>query len=83
MRTMWPEEPGPKYFRLVERIEVSAVPEAKTIRDPRVTSRFASFCRKYSIDELPQLAHVIAGQMSLVGPRPITAQEFLRRLEGR
>jgi exopolysaccharide production protein ExoY len=52
------------------------VPEVKAGIDSRVTSRFAAFCRKYSIDELPQLWHVVHGEMSLVGPRPMTVPEW-------
>jgi len=80
LRTMWPDSDPPSGpWRLVERIEGTEIPEHKGLTaDPRVTSRFSAFCRRHSIDELPQLLHVVCGQMSLVGPRPITRSELDR-----
>jgi lipopolysaccharide/colanic/teichoic acid biosynthesis glycosyltransferase len=60
----------------VERLPSVEAGEIKRPDDPRITSRFAAYCRKYSIDELPQLLHVAQGKMSLVGPRPMTVQEL-------
>jgi exopolysaccharide production protein ExoY len=77
-RTMWNRGTEAAQTRLgfVERIEAQFVPELKQERDRRITSPFAAFCRKSSIDELPQLWHVLRGEMALVGPRPLMAGEL-------
>ncbi|MCC6390489.1 MAG: sugar transferase [Bryobacterales bacterium] len=76
-RTMWPRtdpvEGGPVW---IERIASSEVPASKAAADPRITSRFGAWCRAHSVDELPQLWHAMRGEMSLVGPRPVTAKEL-------
>lgn len=49
-------------------------PVFKMQKDPRVT-KFGSFIRRSSIDELPQLINILQGHMSIVGPRPLILSE--------
>jgi lipopolysaccharide/colanic/teichoic acid biosynthesis glycosyltransferase len=76
LRTMWDDSPDRGRFRRIEPSDDQAGPLQKQADDPRVPSASARFCRRHSVDELPQLLHVICGEMALVGPRPLTAQEL-------
>jgi exopolysaccharide production protein ExoY len=79
LRTMW-DGAALKRPALVERLPPTAHQDfaVKIRSDPRVKSRFAAACRRYSVDELPQLWHVIRGEMALIGPRPLTWGEIHR-----
>lgn len=64
---------GKKNFTMLKfrsmRVNAAETTGWTTSNDPRKT-RFGSFLRKFSIDEMPQLINVFKGDMSLIGPRP-------------
>lgn len=61
----------------IEHLNEAEGPIFKITNDPRIT-RVGRFIRKTSIDELPQLFNVLRGEMSLVGPRPMSIRDVDR-----
>ncbi|MHC1789509.1 exopolysaccharide biosynthesis polyprenyl glycosylphosphotransferase [Solidesulfovibrio sp.] len=64
----------------LERANEMDGPVFKIARDPRVT-KIGRWLRKYNIDEMPQLLNVLRGEMSVVGPRPMSLRDYGRLTE--
>ena len=61
----------------LEHMNQNSGPVFKIFRDPRIT-KVGGWLRKTSIDELPQLINILKGEMSFVGPRPLTMRDVGR-----
>jgi exopolysaccharide biosynthesis polyprenyl glycosylphosphotransferase len=65
----------------LEHLNEANGPIFKIARDPRIT-RVGRVLRRSSLDELPQVIHVLTGTMSLVGPRPMSLRDVDRFDQG-
>lgn len=73
-RTMYADTPDMPF--LVEDPVTGEKRRPRAEEDPRLT-RVGKVLRTFSIDELPQLFNILWGEMSFIGPRPLTVDESL------
>lgn len=72
------ERPGykGKLFKIIKfkTMNEKKGPDGKLLPDVQRITKFGSFVRNMSIDELPQLINVLKGDMAIIGPRPLLMQ---------
>jgi lipopolysaccharide/colanic/teichoic acid biosynthesis glycosyltransferase len=76
----WFEDGGSPLFlqtRVGQRRQPFTVFKFRTMRDQQVT-RVGRWLRQTGLDELPQFINVCRGEMSVIGPRPLTAEDVRR-----
>lgn len=74
------EDGGPSFFtqsRVGEARRQFRIVKFRTMREGAVT-RVGSWLRRTGLDELPQFVNVCRGEMSVVGPRPLTSEDIAR-----
>src|SRR5215469_15963107 len=77
---IWLDDKGPVTFsqpRVGRERHPFTILKFRSLRDQKVT-RVGQWLRSTGVDELPQFVNVCRGEMSVVGPRPLTAQDIRR-----